>query len=80
MRDWPRLLGRAKLAEAISLAAVDRPREARQCSDEAVELARWDGSPLANVRALDLNVKLTGSAASRSALRTLRAALSCSSL
>ena len=79
MSDWPRLLGRAKLAEAISLAAVDRQREARQCSDEAVELAGRDGSPLANVRALDLNVKLTGSAASRNALQTLRAELTGSS-
>jgi hypothetical protein len=75
MLDWPRLLGRAKLAEAISLAAAGYGGEARSCSDEAVELARRDGSPLAEVRALELNARLTGSRASRVALRDLRLAL-----
>ena len=75
MDDWPRLLGRAKLAEAISLAAAGSEREARVCSDQAVELSRLDGSPLAQVRALELNARLTGSRASRAALQDLRLAL-----
>jgi predicted DNA-binding protein (UPF0251 family) len=76
VRDWPRLLGRAKLAEATALAALNRKREARAYSEEAVELSRGAGGPLLHVRALDLLVKLGGKSASRADLRGLQAALS----
>jgi hypothetical protein len=76
VRDWPRLQARAKLAEAIALAKLAPGREAQWCSDEAVELSRVSGGPLVELRALDLKVKLTGDAASRRALRELRAKLS----
>lgn len=75
VRDWPRLLGRAKLAEATALAALNREREARAYSEEAVELSRGAGGPLLHLRALDLHVKLGGNSASRAALRGLQAAL-----
>jgi len=75
VRDWPRLHARAKLAEAIALAKLAPSREAESCSDEAVELSRAAGGPLVELRALDLKVKLTGDAASRRALRDLRAKL-----
>jgi hypothetical protein len=73
--DWPRLQARAKLAEAIALSTLASHREARWCSNEAVELSRVAGGPLVELRALDLNVRLTGDAASRRALRDLQAAL-----
>jgi uncharacterized protein YjiS (DUF1127 family) len=73
--EWPRLHARAKLAEAIALSALSSSREAQRCSSEAVELSRVAGGPLVELRALDLNVKLTGNAASQRALRDLRAAL-----
>jgi predicted DNA-binding protein (UPF0251 family) len=76
VRDWPRLHARAKLAEAIALSTLASSREAQWCSSEAVELSRVAGGPLVELRALDLNVKLTGDAASRRALRDLQAALS----
>ncbi|HEX3456717.1 MAG TPA: hypothetical protein VHR97_02075 [Candidatus Baltobacteraceae bacterium] len=76
--EWPRLHARAKLAEAIALSALSASGEAQRCSSEAVELSRVAGGPLVELRALDLNVKLTGSAASQRALRDLRAALSAS--
>jgi tetratricopeptide (TPR) repeat protein len=76
VHDWPRLHARAKLAEAIALSTVASSREAMWCSNEAVELARVAGGPLVELRALDLNVKLTGDARSKRALRDLRAALS----
>jgi len=76
VRDWPRLHARAKLAEAIALATLASSREAESCSNEAVELSRAAGGPLVELRALDLNVKLTGDAGSRRALRDLRAKLS----
>ncbi|HKU80994.1 MAG TPA: hypothetical protein VJP76_02405, partial [Candidatus Tumulicola sp.] len=72
---WPRLLGRSKLAEATALCALERSAEARRCSARAVELSH-DGGPLLELRALDLNVRLTGSATSLHALRELQAALS----
>jgi predicted DNA-binding protein (UPF0251 family) len=75
VRNWPRLLGRAKFAEATALAALNREREARACSGEAVELSRGAGGPLLHLRALDLYVKLGGNSASRAALRDLQAAL-----
>jgi predicted DNA-binding protein (UPF0251 family) len=75
VRDWPRLLGRAKFAEATALVALNRKREARAYSEEAVELSRGAGGPLLHLRALDLNVKLGGNSASRAALRGLQAAL-----
>jgi hypothetical protein len=75
LRNWPRLLGRAKFAEATALAALDRPREARASSEEAVELSRGTGGPLLHLRALDLYVKLDGNPASQAALRDLQAAL-----
>lgn len=75
VREWPRLQGRAKLAEAIALAALGQDRRARECSDQAVELSRGTGGPLLQMRALDLNVQLTRSAASRAALRDLQSAL-----
>lgn len=75
VRAWPRLQGRAKLAEAAALAALGHDRQARECSDAAVELSRGTGGPLLQMRALDLNVKLTGNARSRLALRDLQAAL-----
>lgn len=77
VRDWPRLLGRAKFAEATALAALDRGREARTSSEDAVELSRGAGGPLLHLRALDLYVKLGGNSASRAALRDLQAALDC---
>jgi hypothetical protein len=76
VRDWPRLLGRAKLAEATALAALNRDREARAFSEEAVELSRGAAGPLLHLRALELCVKLGGNSASRAALRGLQAALS----
>ena len=75
VRNWPRLLGRAKFAEANALAALDRKREARAFSEEAVELSRGAGGPLLHLRALDLYVKLGGNSASRAAFRDLQAAL-----
>jgi|HubBroStandDraft_4_1064222.scaffolds.fasta_scaffold15531_2 hypothetical protein len=75
VRNWPRLLGRAKFAEATALAALDRGREARASSEDAVELSRGAGGPLLHLRALDLHVKLGGNSASRAALRDLQAAL-----
>jgi hypothetical protein len=75
VRKWPRLLGRAKLAEATALSAMKREREARACSEEAVEFSRGTAGPLLHLRALDLNVKLTGNTGSRAALRELQAAL-----
>jgi hypothetical protein len=76
VRNWPRLLGRAKFAEANALAALDRGREARASSEEAVELSRGAGGPLLHLRALDLYVKLGGNSASRTAFHDLQAALS----
>lgn len=76
VRNWPRLHARAKLAEAVALSKLAATRDAQRCSNEAVELSRVAGGPLVELRALDLNVKLTGNAASRRALRDLRAALS----
>jgi hypothetical protein len=75
VRDWPRLEGRAKLAETVALSALGWERDARECSDQAVELSRGTGGPLLHLRALELNVKLTGNAGSRAALRDLEAAL-----
>jgi predicted DNA-binding protein (UPF0251 family) len=75
VRNWPRLLGRAKFAEATALAALNREREARAYSAEAVELSRGAGGPLLHLRALDLHVKLGGNSASRAALHDLQAAL-----
>jgi predicted DNA-binding protein (UPF0251 family) len=75
VRNWPRLLSRAKFAEATALAALDRGRDARASSEEAVELSREAGGPLLHLRALDLCVKLGGNSASRAALRDLQAAL-----
>jgi tetratricopeptide (TPR) repeat protein len=75
VRDWPRLLGRAKYAEATALVALDRRGEARASSEDAVELSRGTGGPLLHLRALDLYVKLGGNSASRAALRDLQAAL-----
>jgi tetratricopeptide (TPR) repeat protein len=75
VRNWPRLLGRAKLAEATALAALNREREARAYSEEAVELSRGAAGPLLHLRALELCVKLGGNSASRAALRGLQAAL-----
>ena len=75
VRNWPRLLGRAKFAEATALAALDRGREARASSEEAVELSRGAGGPRLHLRALDLYVKLSGDSASRAALGDLQAAL-----
>ena len=75
VQRWPRLLGRAKLAEATALHALDQRENARACSDEAVELSRGAAGPLLHLRALDLNVKLTGNAASKAALRDLQSAL-----
>ncbi|HEY1654377.1 MAG TPA: hypothetical protein VGF86_04605 [Candidatus Tumulicola sp.] len=76
VRAWPRLLGRAKLAEATALSALERAPEARRCSAQAIELAHGNGGPLLELRALDLDVRLTGSAKSLHALRELQAALS----
>jgi hypothetical protein len=73
--NWPRLLGRAKLAEATALAALNRTSEARVQSMEAVELSRLAGGPLLHLRSLDLYIKLGGDSASRSAFRDLRATL-----
>ncbi len=75
VREWPRLLGRAKLAEATALSALAREAEARRCSAQAVELSHGNGGPLLELRALDLNVRLTGSPKSLHALRELQAAL-----
>lgn len=75
VRKWPRLRGRAKLAEAMALVAMDREREARSSSEEAVELSRGTAGPQLHLRALDLNVKLTGNAESTAELRDLREAL-----
>ncbi|MEO6989935.1 MAG: hypothetical protein ABI346_07620 [Candidatus Baltobacteraceae bacterium] len=74
--EWPRLVGRAKLAEALALDALDRTTEARECNDEAVEIARAAGSPLLRLRSLGLHVRLTGSERSRRNQRELHAALS----
>jgi uncharacterized protein YjiS (DUF1127 family) len=75
VHNWPKLQARAKLAEAIALSTLASSPEAASCSDEAVELSRTAGGPLVQLRALDLKVKLTGDAASRRALRDLRAKL-----
>jgi hypothetical protein len=75
VRDWPRLLGRAKLAEALALSALERRTEARLCSFQAVELSHGSCGPLLELRALDLNVRLTGDAHSLHALRELQGAL-----
>lgn len=78
VRNWPRLLGRAKFAEAAALADMHREREARAYSEEAVELSRGAAGPLLHLRALDLHVKLGGNSASRAALRDLQATLNAS--
>ncbi len=75
VRSWPRLLGRAKLAEATALAALNRTSEARAQSKEAVELSRLAGGPLLHLRSLSLYIKLGGDSASRAALQDLRASL-----
>jgi hypothetical protein len=75
VRQWARLFGRARLAEATALYSLNRAAEARAASAEAVELSRGAAGPLLRLRALDLNVKLTGSSASRAELRELQAAL-----
>jgi hypothetical protein len=75
LQSWPRLIGRAKLAEAGALAALERVREARACSEEAVACSRGTAGPLLHMRALDLNVKLTGSARAMAALHELQNAL-----
>ncbi|HEY1868451.1 MAG TPA: hypothetical protein VGG70_09165 [Candidatus Cybelea sp.] len=75
VRRWPRLLGRAKLAEATALHSLNRSAEARVSSAEAVELSRGCAGPLLHLRALDLNVRLTGNISARNALRDLQAAL-----
>ena len=74
--DWPRLAGRAKLAEATALSALRREREARDCSEQAVAFSHGTAGPLLHLRALDLNVRLTGDARSRATLRELQEALS----
>jgi tetratricopeptide (TPR) repeat protein len=73
---WPRLLARAKLAEATALSVLERVREAQVCSEEAVAFSHGTAGPLLHLRALVLNVKLTGSAGSKAALRDLKTALS----
>ena len=73
---WPRLVGRAKLAEAITLDALERAPEARECSDQAVGASRAEGTPLLQLRSLTLHVKLTGSERSQRSLRDLQTALS----
>jgi tetratricopeptide (TPR) repeat protein len=75
VRNWPRLLGRAKFAEATALTALNRTSEARAYSEEAVELARVAGGPLLHMRALDLYTKLGGDSQSQATLRDLRATL-----
>ena|SRR5579862_1647287 len=75
VRQLPRLLGRAKLAEATALHSLHRWDEARLSSAEAVELSRGSAGPLLHLRALDLNVRLTGNPRARHALRDLQAAL-----
>ncbi|MEO7202795.1 MAG: hypothetical protein ABI431_08080, partial [Candidatus Tumulicola sp.] len=74
---WPRVIGRAKLAEAIALSGLRRAAEARRCSELAIELSH-DAGPLLELHALDLNVRLTGSPRSLHSLRKLQAALSAS--
>ena len=59
----------------LALSSIASNPEAKWCSNEAVELAHVAGGPLLELRALDLNVKLTGDAGSRRALRDLREAL-----
>jgi len=78
VRRWARLRARAKLAEATALYSLNRAAEARTASTEAVELSRGSAGPLLHLRALDLNVKLTGSSTSRAELRDLQAALNAS--
>jgi predicted DNA-binding protein (UPF0251 family) len=73
--NWPRLLGRAKLAEATALSTLKRDREARECSEAAVAYSRGTAGPLLHLRALNLNLQLGGSPASRTELRELKAAL-----
>lgn len=75
LRQWPRLLGRAKLAEAAALSALNRVSEARTRSAEAVELSRGSAGPLLHLRALDLNVRLTGNPAAKAELCDLQCAL-----
>jgi len=65
----------APAAERLK-AALERTSEARECSGRALEAAYADGSPLLQVRALELHVKLTGSAGSQRTLRSLQEALS----
>jgi predicted DNA-binding protein (UPF0251 family) len=72
---WPRVIGRAKVAEAMALSRLERGAEARRCSERAIELSR-DAGPLLELRALDCNVRLTGNPRSLHSLRTLQAALS----
>jgi hypothetical protein len=72
---WPRVVGRAKVAEAMALSRLERGAEARRCSERAIELSR-DAGPLLELRALDCNVRLTGNPRSLHSLRTLQAALS----
>jgi hypothetical protein len=71
---WPRVIGRAKVAEAMALSRLQRGAEARRCSERAIELSR-DTGPLLELRALDCNVRLTGNPRSLHSLRTLQAAL-----
>ncbi|HEY1682663.1 MAG TPA: hypothetical protein VGF98_13545 [Candidatus Tumulicola sp.] len=71
---WPRVIGRAKVAEAIALSGLRRGAEARRCSERAIELSR-DAGPLLELHALDLNVRLTGNPRSLHSLRMLQAAL-----
>ncbi len=73
--DWQRLQGRAKVARAAVLAATGHQREACVYSEEAVELSRGTGGIPLQMRALDLNAKLTGNPRSRKALRELGEAL-----
>jgi hypothetical protein len=71
---WPRVIGRAKLAEAMALSSLQRGAEALHCSERAIELSR-DAGPLLELHALDFNVRLTGNPRSLHSLRTLQAAL-----
>jgi hypothetical protein len=75
LQRWPRLLGRAKLAEATALFALQRVPQARASSAEAVELARGAAGPLLHRRALELSVKLGGDQSTKAELRNLQAAL-----
>ena len=76
MQRWPRLQGRAKLARAAVQAALGQHHDAARLSDEAVELSKGTGGIPLQLRALALNVKLTGNRRSRHTLRELQSALS----